>query len=223
MQKLPLLLSLGFLYDFVVLPKKDMSLARLRTSSRAVTASLLGVDVCLPSFAAAIVVRARVALVAMVSLFIIGTVLMFRLKISVDFSASLTASANLFLIGSTSWDTDSPWDLPVVMEGSLLEMSCLAFFGRVPKEKRLISELTCLSLPLTEDRKLSCVLVISLMASHKLPKTEITAGSLVVTVISEAILSHREFTLAMSTVASSTTEVGQIGLTGARLAPATLA
>ena len=77
-------------------------------------------------------------------------------------------------------------------KGSLLEMSCLAFFGRVPKETRLISELTCLSLPLTEDRKLSCVLVISLMASHKSPKTEITAGSLVVTEISERQSCHTE-------------------------------
>ena len=78
-----------------MLPKKDMSVVMLRMSSIAVTASWLGVEDSLPSVLAAIAVRAKVAFLEIVSWFMMGTLPIFKLKISVDFSASLTASLNL--------------------------------------------------------------------------------------------------------------------------------
>ena len=91
-QKASLFLSLGLLYDLVALPKKDIPVVTLSTSSIAMTASSLGVEVDLPSFCAAMAVRASVAFFEIVSRFMIGTVPILRLKIRVDFSASLTVS-----------------------------------------------------------------------------------------------------------------------------------
>ena len=81
-----------------------MSVVMLRTSSIAMTDSSLGVEENLPSFFAAMVVRASVAFLEMVSRFIIGTLPIFRLKTRVDLSASLTASLNL-LRSASSFDS----------------------------------------------------------------------------------------------------------------------
>ena len=61
----------------------------------AAIASILGVLSGLPSTLAAILVRARVAFLDIVVVFISGTVPMSRLKTRVDFLASLTVSLKL--------------------------------------------------------------------------------------------------------------------------------
>ena len=84
-----------FFADFVVLPKKDTFSATLSASSIAATVSGLGLFAGLFSAAAAMAVKAAVALIPMVALLIRGTRPMSRLKTTVDFSALLTRSLNL--------------------------------------------------------------------------------------------------------------------------------
>ena len=105
-QKAPLLLSLALTYDFVLLPKRDIPVVMLRTSSMAATDSSLGVEDSLPSVFAAMLARARVAFLEIVSWFMIGTLPMSRLKMRVDLSASFTASLNL-LCSAFSSDSDT--------------------------------------------------------------------------------------------------------------------
>ena len=112
-----------------------MSLARLNTSSIAATESSLGMDEFLPSLAAAMEVSERVALVAIVSLFIRGTVPILRLKMRVDLSASRIASTNFCLAKSASLTvTGTDEGLPVIVLVLTCErVSLLGFFGIAPK------------------------------------------------------------------------------------------
>ncbi len=82
-----------------------MFVTRLVTSSITATASWLGMEEFLPSTLAAMEVRARVAFSCIVDLFISGLIPMFKLKQSVDRSASLIASQNFLTLVSSSVST----------------------------------------------------------------------------------------------------------------------
>ena len=86
------------------LPKKEIFSATLSASSIVAIASALGLLAGLFSTAAAMAVRAAVALIPMVSLLISGTLPMSKLNTTVDFSASLTRSRNLCTLGVGAGD-----------------------------------------------------------------------------------------------------------------------
>ena len=93
MQKAPLFGFFPF-KDFVLFLKNEIFSATLSTSSIAVTVSVLKLLAGHPSTAAAMAVRAEVALTPMVEWLIRGTLPISKLKTTVDFSASCTISRN---------------------------------------------------------------------------------------------------------------------------------
>ena len=103
-QNLPLSSSPLFfvlLYTLVTLPKNSIPFITLSVSSRIMIVSSEGLPLSLPSAAAALAVMLSVTFLAIVPVFMMGTLPRSRLKTRTDFSASLTALTNFFLPSSS--------------------------------------------------------------------------------------------------------------------------